>query len=248
MGTNFAVAPGEYLQEWIDGNGMSVGEFAVELGVTVAEIEDLLTGKEAIGREIACQLERVTSIPSDSWIRFELKYREDLKRMSVGSEESCTSSIHDELASLFRQGGRSWVAGFALWHAAVPTSIKLLSEDSEVAESHSLASLKTGSHLDGKAALSFGYLTEQDEYVVMMRQDDGGYRRKSYPADGTVVYEDAEADDARVEVVDQYVVIRETHEFPIVGEWTRDRRKFLKCEIRIHVPAGSIAQGEYDIT
>ena len=27
MGTNFAVAPGEYLQEWIDGNGMSVGEF-----------------------------------------------------------------------------------------------------------------------------------------------------------------------------------------------------------------------------
>lgn len=62
------------------------------------------------------------------------------------------------------------LAGFALWHAAVPTSIKLLSEDSEVAESHSLASLKTGSHLDGKAALSFGYLTEQDEYVVMMRQ------------------------------------------------------------------------------
>lgn len=35
------------------------------------------------------------------------------------------------------------LAGFALWHAAVPTSIKLLSEDSEVAESHSLASLKT---------------------------------------------------------------------------------------------------------
>ena len=145
------------------------------------------------------------------------------------------------------------LAGFALWHAAVPTSIKLLSEDSEVAESHSLASLKTGSHLDGKAALSFGYLTEQDEYVVMMRQDDGGYRghgalRAERPGDGTVVYEDAEADDARVEVVEQYVVIRETHEFPIVGEWTRDRRKFSKRVIRIHVPAGSIAQGEYDIT
>lgn len=59
---------------------------------------------------------------------------------------------------------------------------------------------------------------------------------------------DSDVEDARVEVVDQYVVIRETHEFPIVGEWTRDRRKFLKCEIRIHVPAGSIAQGEYDIT
>lgn len=132
--------------------------------------------------------------------------------------------------------------------AFVPTNIKLLDEDSEVAETYSLASLKTDSRLDGKAALSFGYLTEQDEYVVMVRQDDGGYRRKSYPADGTVVYEDAEAEDARVEVVDRYVVIRETHELPIVGEWTRDRREFSKCEIRIHVPAGSITHGEYDIS
>lgn len=114
MGTNFAVAPGEYLQEWIDGNGMSVGEFAVELGVSVAEMEDLLTGKETIGREIACQLERVTSIPSDSWIRFELKYREDLKRISVGSEESCISSIHDELHCLLGDGNRTWVRVYEL--------------------------------------------------------------------------------------------------------------------------------------
>lgn len=82
--------------------------------------------------------------------------------------------------------------------------------------------------------------------AVMVRQSDGGYRRKRYPADGTVVYEDADTDAARVEVVNQYVVLRETHEFPIVGEWTRDRREFSKREIRIHVPAGSIVQGEYD--
>lgn len=138
--------------------------------------------------------------------------------------------------------------GFAIWQIAVPTSIKLLSEDSEVAETYSLATLKTDSRLNGNAALSFGYLTEEDEYVLMVKQDDGGYRRISYPVDGAVVYEDAEADDARVEVVDQYVVIRETHELPIVGEWTRDRREFSKCEIRIHVPAGSITQGEYDIS
>lgn len=130
--------------------------------------------------------------------------------------------------------------------ASVPTSIKSLGEDAEVVETHPLASLKTGSRLDGKAALSFGYLTEQDEYVVVVRQSDGGYRRKSYPADGTVVYEDADTDAARVEVVDQHVVIRETHEFPIVGEWTRDRREFSNREIRIHVPKGSIVQGEYD--
>ena len=127
-------------------------------------------------------------------------------------------------------------------------SLKLVSEEGEVAEAHSLATLKTDSRLNGNAALSFGYLTEEDEYVLMVKQDDGGYRRMSYPVDNAVVYEDAEADDARVEVVDQYVVIRETYEFPIAGEWTRDRREFSKCEIRIHVPAGSIAQGEYDIS
>lgn len=138
------------------------------------------------------------------------------------------------------------VAILSLFQSLFPTSLKLVSE--EVAEAHSLATLKTDSRLNGNAALSFGYLTEEDEYVLMVKQDDGGYRRMSYPIDNAVVYEDAEADDARVEVVDQYVVIRETYEFPIAGEWTRDRREFSKCEIRIHVPAGSIAQGEYDIS
>lgn len=134
----------------------------------------------------------------------------------------------------------------ALLQAGVPTDLEAVDGNVEVVETNPLVSLKTDSRLDGKAALSFGYLTEQDEYVVMVRQGDGGYRRKSYPADDTVVYEDADADAARVEVVNQHVVIRETHEFPIVGEWTRDRRELSKREIRIHVPKGSIVQGEYD--
>lgn len=103
------------------------------------------------------------------------------------------------------------VAILSLFQSLFPTSLKLVSEDGEVAEAHSLATLKTDSRLNGNAALSFGYLTEEDEYVLMVKQDDGGYRRMSYPVDNAVVYEDAEADDARVEVVDQYVVIRETY-------------------------------------
>lgn len=138
------------------------------------------------------------------------------------------------------------LALMALLQAGVPTDLEAVDGNAEIVETNPLASLKTDSRLDGKAAISFGYLTEQDEYVVMVRQGDGGYRRKSYPADDTVVYEDADADAARVEVVDQHVVIRETHEFPIVGEWTRDRRELSKREIRIHVPKGSIVQGEYD--
>lgn len=139
-----------------------------------------------------------------------------------------------------------FLAFLTILQSFIPTSTKLLGEDAEVVETHSLASLKTGSRLDGKAALSFGYLTEQDEYVVMVRQDDGGYRRKIYSADDTVVYEDVDAEEARVEVVNRYGVCRETHWLPIVGEWSRKRRVFSKQEIRIHVPKGSIVQGEYD--
>lgn len=130
--------------------------------------------------------------------------------------------------------------------AYLPTGIKSLGEDAEVAETHPLASLKTGSYLEGKTALSFGYLTERDEYIVMVKEDDGGFRRESYSADDTVVYEDADAEKARVEVVDQYEVYRETHWLPIVGEWSRERHVFSGQKARIHVPKGSIAQGEYD--
>ena len=139
------------------------------------------------------------------------------------------------------------VAVLTLFQSLFPISLKLVSEDVEVTETHLLATLKTDSRLNGKAALSFGNLTEEDEYVLMVKQDDGGYRRKSYPANNAVVYEDAGADNAKVETVDQYEVIRETYKFPIVGEKLRDRRVFYRREVRIHVPAGSIAQGEYDI-
>ena len=60
------------------------------------------------------------------------------------------------------------------------------------------------------------------------------------------VYEDADAEEARVEVVDQYEVYRDTHRLPLVGEWSRERRVFSGQKTRIHVPKGSIAQGEYD--
>ena len=139
-----------------------------------------------------------------------------------------------------------FLAFLALVQAVVPTDLKVVGENYEIVETYSLASLKTDSLLDGKAALSFGYLTEQDEYAVMVRQDDGGYRKESYSADDTVVYEDADADDASVEIVNRYMVVREIHWLPIVGEWSRDRREFSGQKTRIHVPKGSIVQGEYD--
>lgn len=135
-----------------------------------------------------------------------------------------------------------------LFQALVPTSIESASEKTEIAGTHSLASLKTESSLSGATALSFGYLTSTDEYVLMVKQDDRGYRRRCYPAETVVVYEDADAEDARVETVNSYEIVRLNYALPIVGEWSRNQLFFSRQETRIHVPQGSITQGEYDFS
>lgn len=133
-----------------------------------------------------------------------------------------------------------------LFQAVVPTDFKVVGEKDEVTETHSLATLKTDSRLSGRTSLSFGYLTEDDVYVLMVRQKDGGYRRKCYQADSTAVYEDADADEARVDMVKRCSIIHCTYRFPIIGEWVRDWCLLDRREVCIHVPKGSIVQGEYD--
>ena len=133
-----------------------------------------------------------------------------------------------------------------LFQAVVPTDFKVVGEKDEVIETHSLATLKTDSRLSGRISLSFGYLTEDDVYVLMVRQKDGGYRRKCYHADSTAVYEDADADEARVDMVKRCSIIHCTYRFPIIGEWVRDWCLLDRREVCIHVPKGSIVQGEYD--
>lgn len=150
------------------------------------------------------------------------------------------------VVSLFGMVVAACAVVFILFQAVVPTDFKVVGEEDEVTETHSLATLKIGSRLSGKATFSFGYLTEKDVYVLMVRWDDGGYRRKSYPADTAVVYEDADAGEARVERVGCYSTVRCSYSFPMFGDWTRDLCLFDRSETRIHVPKGSILQGDYD--
>lgn len=135
-----------------------------------------------------------------------------------------------------------------LFQTLVPTEFKVVGEGNEVVETHSLAALKTGSHLSGKASFSFGYLTEDEDYILMVERGDGGYRRKCYSADSVVVYEDAGAGEARVDMVKRFSVIRCTYKFPFIGRWVRDLHLFTRQEVQIHVPKGSIEQGGYDFS
>lgn len=83
MATNYVVAPGEFLQEWIDeeGNGITQAELAQQLNVSRKLVNEIINGKAPITPDTAIKLGRVTSIPSDAWLRYEAQYQNDRARL-----------------------------------------------------------------------------------------------------------------------------------------------------------------------
>ena len=110
MATNYAVAPGEFLQEWIEeeGHGVTQAELAQQLGVSRKLVNELLRGKAPITPETALKLERVTNIPGSTWLLYESQYRGDLARLKDQRQlEKHTDMVTTELASYLRKIGVS---------------------------------------------------------------------------------------------------------------------------------------------
>lgn len=110
MATNYAVAPGEFLQEWIEeeGRGVTQAELAQQLGVSRKLVNEILRGKAPITPETALRLERVTVIPSSAWLLYESQYRADLARLKDQQQlEGHTDMVTSELASYLRRIGAS---------------------------------------------------------------------------------------------------------------------------------------------
>lgn len=80
--TNYAVAPGEYLEEWIDEQGLSQQRVAEMLGCSRKQINDIVHGRAPITQDTAMRLERVVGIPAVSWLRYEAAYRANLARIA----------------------------------------------------------------------------------------------------------------------------------------------------------------------
>lgn len=92
-GTNYAVAPGEYLEEWIDENGLSQQRVAELLGCSRKQVNEIVNGHAPITSETATRLERVSGIPAASWLRFEAAYRADLAR--IADEENLAVHVDE---------------------------------------------------------------------------------------------------------------------------------------------------------
>lgn len=79
--SNYAVAPGEYLAEWLDDSDTTQQEAATKLGCSRKQVNDLVHGRAPVTAETAIKLERLTGVPADSWLRFEARYRHDLAQL-----------------------------------------------------------------------------------------------------------------------------------------------------------------------
>jgi len=91
--TNYAVAPGEYLEEWIEDQGLSQQRVAELMGCSRKQINEIVHGRAPVSSDTAIRLERVVGIPADSWLRYEAAYRADLARIS--DQENLAAHVDD---------------------------------------------------------------------------------------------------------------------------------------------------------
>ena len=79
---DYAVPPGETLQETIDHFGMTQRDLAVRTGLAPKTVNEIIKGKAPITPETAVMLERVTGIPSRMWNELETNYRAQLAKIA----------------------------------------------------------------------------------------------------------------------------------------------------------------------
>ncbi len=81
--TNYAVAPGEYIEEWLEDNHRSSSWLACQIGATPKYMADLLAGSSMMSLCTADSISRVTGIPGRVWMGYERQYRADVERLNA---------------------------------------------------------------------------------------------------------------------------------------------------------------------
>lgn len=78
---DYAVPPGQTLEEVLENLGMAQKELALRTGLTEQSILRILSGEQPITYDTATKLEMVTAVPSRMWNNLEMLYREQLSKL-----------------------------------------------------------------------------------------------------------------------------------------------------------------------
>jgi addiction module HigA family antidote len=77
---NYAVPPGDILQEWLDDQGLTQAELAQRMGRAKKTVNEIIKGIAPITAVTSLQLEKVTGIEASFWSSLEVNYRAFLAR------------------------------------------------------------------------------------------------------------------------------------------------------------------------
>jgi len=78
---DYAVPPGQTLQETIDALGIEQKELATRAGLSVKHVNQIVKGIAPITQDTAIRLDRVTGVPARMWNNLEANYREQVARL-----------------------------------------------------------------------------------------------------------------------------------------------------------------------
>jgi HTH-type transcriptional regulator / antitoxin HigA len=233
--TNYAVAPGAYLEEWIDEHGLSQQQVADMLGSSRKQVNEIINGRAPITSETAMRLERVVGIPADIWLRYEAAYRADRARIS--DEENLAShidSIDPQAVMYLRKIGATKatranpgavVSDFLAFHRCGTWAAYLHLHESATKGDYALAALKDAkTDIDVTLLTTWlraGELTEEFELGRSYDYDHENLRRRlpelrsrAACPDGTML-NDLAGMLAEVGVV--FLVVEPPSGFPILG-------------------------------
>src|SRR6516225_8858252 len=94
---DYAVPPGQTLQETIDALGIDQRELAVRTELSAKHVNQIIKGVAPITPDTAIRLERVTGVPARTWNNLEANYQEQRARLA---EKERMESDLDWLSSI----------------------------------------------------------------------------------------------------------------------------------------------------
>jgi len=114
---DYAVPPGETLQEVMESLGMTQRELAMRTGLTVQSLNRIFKGEQPISYDTAARLELVTGTPARFWNNLELNYQE---RLTAIQEQA---RLKEDLVWLKKMPTRELIKRGAMPAAAAGTEL-----------------------------------------------------------------------------------------------------------------------------
>ncbi len=103
---DYALPPGDIIDEYLEEHGMTQVELARRLGITPKHMNQVISGAASLSSELAIRLERVTAVPARFWNALEANYQDfqarEREKISLNAEVGLLDLL--PIKELIKQG------------------------------------------------------------------------------------------------------------------------------------------------